>query len=292
VTLAGYGADGAVDIGTEWLEYTIRFQNTGTDTAFTVVLRDTLDADLEWESMQVLATSHGLTEISVDPSGEAMFKFQGILLPDSNVNEPGSQGFLKYRLRPVAGAPHLTRIHNTAAIYFDFNEPVITNTVLNTLVDCDLHEATLTDQGGGALQASVGEHYQWYLDGVPLTNDTLPAFQATVNGDYSVEVTSMYGCVDMSAAYTFIGMVLHTAANSVIGVSPNPVRDRFVLSASAPLTAAHRITVTDAQGRTVLEMTGDGSQRLLVHRGTLAAGLYTLSVKGPALTGNVQVMME
>src|SRR4030095_2424669 len=109
-----------------WLTYTIRFQNTGTDTAFTVVLRDTLDADLDWASMQIVAASHALTRIQVDTAGEATFRFSRILLPDSNVNEPASHGFVKYRIAPVDGAPDWTTITNSASIYFDLNAPVVT----------------------------------------------------------------------------------------------------------------------------------------------------------------------
>lgn len=40
------------------IEYLIRFQNTGTDTAFKVVIRDQLDKNLDWNSFEVLSSSH------------------------------------------------------------------------------------------------------------------------------------------------------------------------------------------------------------------------------------------
>ena len=42
----------------EVLEYTVRFQNTGNDTAFTVVIEDQLDASLDWSSFQPIVASH------------------------------------------------------------------------------------------------------------------------------------------------------------------------------------------------------------------------------------------
>jgi hypothetical protein len=42
----------------EWIDYTIRFQNTGTDTAFTVVITDTLTSILDPATIQWGAASH------------------------------------------------------------------------------------------------------------------------------------------------------------------------------------------------------------------------------------------
>jgi hypothetical protein len=59
--------------------------------------------------------------------------FNNILLPDSNVDEPGSHGFVKFMVSQKPGNPNGTVIHNSAGIYFDFNEPVITNQTFHTI---------------------------------------------------------------------------------------------------------------------------------------------------------------
>jgi hypothetical protein len=84
-------------IQTEYLEYTIRFQNTGTDTANTVVIEDQLDINLQWNSLVPFAWSHDV-EIDVDYDGVATFTFENIMLADSNINEPASHGFVKFRI--------------------------------------------------------------------------------------------------------------------------------------------------------------------------------------------------
>ena len=61
------------------------------------------------------------------------FIFNNILLPDSTTNLEASQGFVDFRISPDVTTPLETIIENDAAIYFDFNEPVITNTVFHTL---------------------------------------------------------------------------------------------------------------------------------------------------------------
>ncbi|MBK8497855.1 MAG: SprB repeat-containing protein [Flavobacteriales bacterium] len=111
----------------EWLDYTIRFQNTGTDTAFTVVLVDTLDADLDIATLELRFASHFfIPEFTADRV--LRFTFPNILLPDSNVNEALSHGFLAYRIRPNTTAMPGTLLSNFADIFFDFNPPVRTNT--------------------------------------------------------------------------------------------------------------------------------------------------------------------
>jgi uncharacterized repeat protein (TIGR01451 family) len=110
------------------LEYVIRFQNTGTDTAFTVVIRDTLSTDLDIFSVQSGVSSHNYTFRMYGPR-VLEWTFNNIMLPDSNVNEPNSNGFITFKVNQIANLPVGTLIENNAAIYFDFNAPIITNTM-------------------------------------------------------------------------------------------------------------------------------------------------------------------
>ncbi|MBK9177764.1 MAG: DUF11 domain-containing protein [Flavobacteriales bacterium] len=109
----------------EWIDYTIRFQNTGTDTAFNVVITDTLPHTLDPGSIIAGAASHSFTWELRD-QGTVKFYFPSILLPDSNINEPRSHGFVGFRIRPRLPIAEGTVIENIANIYFDFNPPVIT----------------------------------------------------------------------------------------------------------------------------------------------------------------------
>jgi uncharacterized repeat protein (TIGR01451 family) len=128
----GEGEFGNIDPDTESIEYLIRFQNTGTDTAFTVVIKDQLDENLDWYSLTPLSYSHDM-QIELDMDGEVSFIFEDIMLPDSNVNFLGSQGFVKYSIDLKPDLPIGTSIFNTANIYFDLNPAIVTNTTINTL---------------------------------------------------------------------------------------------------------------------------------------------------------------
>ncbi len=114
------------------LEYLIRFQNTGTDTAFNVTIRDTLSPLLDPASVRLGATSHPC-ELRMTPSGTLMLVFEHILLPDSNINEPASHGFAQFTISQKSGNAFGSTIRNRAGIYFDFNPPVITNQTLHTV---------------------------------------------------------------------------------------------------------------------------------------------------------------
>lgn len=126
---------GYIPPSTTDLDYTIRFQNTGTDTAFVVVIKDSLDLNLDWTSFTLLASSHSVSTF-IDHEGEVTFTFNDILLPDSNVNEIASHGFIKYNIEINEGTEIGTSIYNTANIYFDENPAIITNTKINTIYDC------------------------------------------------------------------------------------------------------------------------------------------------------------
>ena len=123
-----------------WYTYTVHFQNTGTAAAQHIVIKDTLDANLDRASFQRLGASHNdLTQVF--QNGIVHFNFPNINLPDSNSNEPESHGWVQYRVKskPTVN-PLSTVIHNTASIYFDFNDPIVTN---DALVEYSTSVATL-----------------------------------------------------------------------------------------------------------------------------------------------------
>lgn len=129
---SGPSAEGIVDPADSVLHYLIRFQNTGTDSARIVRIRDTLDADLDPGTFRFIGASHPCLP-SLSGMGNLEFTFNNIMLPDSNVDEPGSHGWVLYRIETDYGVPEGTVINNDASIYFDYNSPVVTNTT-NTII--------------------------------------------------------------------------------------------------------------------------------------------------------------
>ncbi|HYV93669.1 MAG TPA: T9SS type A sorting domain-containing protein [Chitinophagales bacterium] len=134
VSPAGVGSDGEISLSDSVLTYHIDFQNTGNAIAHNVTLMDTLSDAVDPLTIQFLTSSHPYS-YSMKSPGIVEFDFLHIELPDSNSNEPGSHGFVEYSIHLMHNLPFGTQIKNSASIYFDFNQPVKTNEVLNTLVE-------------------------------------------------------------------------------------------------------------------------------------------------------------
>jgi uncharacterized repeat protein (TIGR01451 family) len=107
------------------LFYTIRFQNTGNYPADFVTILDTLSTELDITTLSVLSASHPFTWL-IQEGRVLVFKFKPINLPDSTTNEVGSHGFVQFKIKAKSDLNLGTIINNRAAIYFDYNPPVIT----------------------------------------------------------------------------------------------------------------------------------------------------------------------
>jgi hypothetical protein len=116
-----------------YLNYLVRFQNVGTDTAFNITIKDTLDTKLDLTTLQMITASHSY---SLSISGRVLtWTFYNIQLPYSSINSEGSKGFIRFRIKPNSNLLPGDTIHNTASIYFDFNLPVRTNDAYTVLQD-------------------------------------------------------------------------------------------------------------------------------------------------------------
>jgi len=109
-----------------YIDYRVRFQNTGSDTAFTVVVTDTISELLDLASFEQGLASHPFS-VTFKTDRVVEWTFANILLPDSGVNEAASHGLITFRIKPVEALLPGTELINNADIYFDFNPPIRTN---------------------------------------------------------------------------------------------------------------------------------------------------------------------
>ncbi|MEO8067543.1 MAG: T9SS type A sorting domain-containing protein [Flavobacteriales bacterium] len=270
-----------------WIEYTVNFQNTGTDTAYSVVIEDQLSPHLQWGTLQYLGSSHNLTALNIGALGKAEFSFNNILLPDSNVNEPASHGFVTYRVTPQPALPHLSSIENNAGIFFDLNAPVITNTVNNRVVNCSapgwaagIVSFAADELWVGAIPYNDTMSYsiQWFLNGAPLSGAIGVVYTSPVSGTYTASMTDEFGCAQVSAPFEVINVAVAEADEAQLRAFPDPFNDATVLLSRTVLDADATILVIDLHGRVVRTMHGSGTHELLIERGDLRSGLYTVRV--------------
>jgi len=117
-----------------YINYIIRFQNTGNDTAFTVRLMDTLENKLDWSSFEMIGSSHKYS-LTIKEGNKLQWVFNDIKLPDSTTNLTRSIGFVAFRIKPKNTVVTNDVIQNKASIYFDYNLPVVTNSANITITN-------------------------------------------------------------------------------------------------------------------------------------------------------------
>jgi len=182
------------------LDYVIRFQNTGTDTAFTVVIKDTLDRDLDIFSVREGVASHNYSFRMYGPR-VLEWTFHNILLPDSFTNEVRSHGFVTFTVLQNKDLPDGTAIANSAGIYFDFNEPIITNTASH-IVNRNILQSPWTESI--SLSGNGCETYSF--------NDftyTKPGMYWQIQNDTLVNLNvRLYGLEDLDLSVTQVGASL------------------------------------------------------------------------------------
>ncbi|MFM9986487.1 MAG: T9SS type A sorting domain-containing protein, partial [Flavobacteriales bacterium] len=183
------------------LDYTIRFQNTGTAEAIFVRVEDVIEEDLDLTTFQMLNASHPF-QLTFDEDRKVEWLFENIMLPDSTTDEEGSHGYIHFRINTKNNLQLTDAISNNCAIYFDYNEPVITNTATTEFYICD-EELTLSGEGsyceGDIISiAGVGEwdNVVWTLNSVEVGNTVQFTSADAEPGNYTYHMTAMKGyCV-------------------------------------------------------------------------------------------------
>lgn len=113
------------DISVRKFKYFVEFQNEGNDYAQNVTVLDSLPIELSLASFQFLESSHPCI-LQVN-NNVLKLVYNNIYLQPKLQNEPKSKGWFVYEIA-VPNLPVNTLIKNRAAIYFDRNAPVLTNT--------------------------------------------------------------------------------------------------------------------------------------------------------------------
>ncbi len=168
----------------ETIEYTVRFQNTGNFPAETVLVVDEIDADrFDLSTFTPIMSSHDMITSFRHEEGVAEFLFEGINLPDSTTNEPESHGFLRFSIQTLEDVAVGDVINNSAAIYFDENPPIITNTTWHTIFSCDIL-ANFSAAGNACagqpyvLTSEMGyiEDYNWLVNDETVSTESVLEF--------------------------------------------------------------------------------------------------------------------
>ncbi|HBS88197.1 MAG: hypothetical protein A2W91_05015 [Bacteroidetes bacterium GWF2_38_335] len=231
VSPQGIGEEGIIKKD-EIMEYTIRFQNTGNDTAINIKIRDQLDLNLKIETLQILGSSHPV-DVYIQDDRCLVFQFDNILLPDSSSNWLLSQGFVKYRICIDSLVLPNKKIKNTANIYFDNNPAVITNTVTNT-IECYIKpEPPILHWHINHLEVNTIYDVQWYYDSTIIIGADDNGYIPIQNGVYQVMVIDSNECNSFTNVYDLNCFILPSVPEIVfngldlIAISTNNIQWYF-----------------------------------------------------------------
>ncbi|MDO8368516.1 MAG: T9SS type A sorting domain-containing protein, partial [Saprospiraceae bacterium] len=297
-------------------DYLIRFQNTGTDTAFTVVVTDTLDHRFELLSLRTLETSHAF-EFQLLEGRVAKWIFRNILLPDSNTNEVASHGYIRFQIETKSDALPGIAIPNDADIFFDFNSPVRTNEsfaenpkwlVMNTasvaLCEGDSWNGSIWESSTTLIDTTsdvwsdtillteilVSPIFQLQLDTTITTGETIFGIPVLQDTAFVFQYQSAESC---DSTITWNVTALTSGTKDIleqpihVEIFPNPTAREVWLKAIRVDTEAKmtlKIRVLDTTGRLWQEMEGveiHGSEAYKLSIEGLPGGVYFIEIQTP-----------
>jgi uncharacterized repeat protein (TIGR01451 family) len=174
----------------DWLEYTVHFQNVGTDTAHNVVIIDTISTFLDLATFEVLSMSHQPLEVNFDQQ-VLTFRFNQIMLPDSTTNQVGSNGFVKFRMKHPSSLAFLTEIENFVDIYFDFNDAIRTNTATTVHLDSTISGIS-----------TINHQDTFVLYPNPTNADLTIDFNQTQNESVQLMISDLSGRILQTSTFT------------------------------------------------------------------------------------------
>ena len=276
---SGVGESNFILPNTNSIEYIIEFQNTGNDTAITIRIDDQLLENVNIYSFEPIASSHEYN-VQISNIGLVSFTFENIMLPDSNINELGSHGFIKYKIDLLPNLPHGTLIENSAQIYFDSNPPILTNTKTHIIFDCINNFNNELAYSSPILTALNQESsYEWIdctNDSIAISNENNQSFEPLLNGEYAV-ILSNDICYKVSDCYSVIDLVGMDELNSFpVKIYPNPTHDKLFIEA---LEKVESIQILDMNGKVIFSDENYESKfKVDLNLENISKGMYTIRI--------------
>lgn len=261
------------------LEYLIRLQNTGNDTAIDVMLRDRLDTNLDWNSLEIISSSDPMMHW-LESDGEMVFKFKNIMLPDSGADFLGSQGYINFRIIPKASLDPLTRIYNKCNIYFDLNPAIITNYVFNT-IECKSVPTPNVSYVNPYLSAGVSGNYtyEWYFNDTLIFGANSDTLTPSQGGNYHVIVNDSTGCYRISKTFNYVpvGLEQFIGAKYDVKIYPNPFEDYTTIEIGQNLLG-YDLIIVDVLGRVKFSSRNIQTKKTIINGPELGKGMFIPSL--------------
>ena len=175
------------------LEYAINFENTGNDTAFNIAVMDTLPANVDTKSLQIIASSAKMNTLVYSDGGYNIVKFDfpGINLLDSSHHNQ-CDGMIMFHVKTSSGLTDGATVFNHAGIFFDDNPVVMTDTVENIV--SFIHGPTTVCPGSQIILSDLATGGVWSITNASATisGDTVTGVNAGLD-TFTYTIHSKYG---------------------------------------------------------------------------------------------------
>jgi uncharacterized repeat protein (TIGR01451 family) len=280
--------------------YTINFKNTETDTAYNIVITDTLSSLLQANTLQMVSSSH---KCRTTVKGKVVtLELLNIKLPQASANALRSLGFVSFKVKPQSNLTAGTIITNKANTYYNYRLPISSTatTIIKAVVTpvrmMSYEASPQPSPNGEGVKAVLNKwttatevntsHFnvQRSIDGkdfktigtiaskglgdyeftdnkLPITNDKLTLY-------YRLEIVDKDG----SITYSEVKNIEYRTRNNELRIYPNPAKD-FVTIESKGVKS---VTVTDCFGRIVFKAAINHTP-YIVNLKSFSNGIYIFS---------------
>jgi Leucine-rich repeat (LRR) protein len=304
-----------------FLNYRVRFQNTGTASAINIVVKNELDTDLDWDTFTPISASHNYRPTLTD-GNKLEFIFENIYLADSNSDEPASHGWVYFKIKSKSTFSLSDIAENTSYIYFDYNAPIITNTAttqlsnIATLSTVAANNITLTDATlNGTVSANNGaivtERGFVYAE---TSNNANPQIGGTAVvkisngtglGTFNTPLTNLTA----STSYSFKSYAINAAGtnygntetfttdatasitdeflNNNLSIQPNPVKEMLRINTTQQIKI-QEVEIYTLLGKQILKE----SNIKTINVSELSRGIYILKIKTDKGVGIKKIIKE
>ena len=198
-----------------YVDYQIRFENTGTADAVNITILDEIDSET-FDISSIVITDHSHPLFLQTENNLAKFIFKDIFLP---FEEDSNDGYVSYKIKTWDTLSVGDSLKNSANIYFDFNFPILTNEATTTIV---------TDMDG--------DGYNNLEDCDDNNPNIFPGADEIPNNEIDEN------CDGLDAVSS-----IHELANSTISIYPNPASDVIYLDIEGQINI--EISLYDINGQ-------------------------------------------
>ena len=280
--------------------YTIYYKNTGADTAFNIIIIDTLSPSLQANTLKMIAGSH--TCRTTVKGNIVTFELLNIKLPKASINNLKSAGFINFKIKPKTTLTAGTIITNKTNTYYNYRIPVssIATTVVKAVVtplsiidyqllminekqvkniwttanEINVSHFNIQRSVNGKNFITIGKigaknkaenRYSFTDDKLTIINDKLTLY-------YRLQSIDKDGKITYSEIKKIIINDKQETRNVV--VFPNPATNEINISRKTANTAL--VIITDITGR-IVKKTMINSQYTKINMESLQKGIYILS---------------